>query len=95
VPRKVNPRKVLKAAAIVVCGVILVLNSGRTRLFGRRLNYLTTEFTSRDVENLVGWCLIGAGAWFYHASGDDDDSDDEVGGSAKPKADPVRAEFLK
>jgi hypothetical protein len=89
VPRIVDPRKFLKAAAIVVCGIILVLNSGRTRLFGRRMNYLTTNFTSRDVENLVGWCLIGAGAWFYRVNGNDDESDDEaIGDPAKPDEPP-------
>ncbi len=51
------------------------------------MNYLMTNYTSRDAENLLGWCLIGAGAWFYRASGDDDENDAEGGGSAKPNVD--------
>jgi hypothetical protein len=81
--RTSNPRQLLKAAAIVVCGVVLVVNSGRYRYFGRRMDFLTRDFTSRDIEYLAGWCLIGAGAWYYHANGSDDDSDDESDGSAE------------
>ena len=67
-----------------MCGVVLVVNSGRYRYFGRRMDFLTRDFTSRDIEYLAGWCLVGAGAAYYRLSGSDDDSDDEsVGGSAK------------
>jgi hypothetical protein len=42
-------------------------------MFGRHMNFMTEDFTNRDVENLVGCGLVVASFWFYYARRDDDD----------------------
>lgn len=69
-----NRRRVIKTAAISVCGLLLALDANY-HYHWRRMGLISTNPTSRNVEYGLGVCLMALSGWFGNSRVDKDEDE--------------------